>query len=131
MESRSVYLGIAVRMRGTSAGALSRTYLHSAITEWLWCLVSESESLFGAKLAHAMMLASLYGNPTAKLDDGNDQIHEMYIDALNTIPYLKAAGLRKSGENDDLVAEWRRVNAEDAAMRAKKEAEPAEEGSHV
>lgn len=118
MESRSVYLGIAVRLRAPSAGALARTYLHSAITEGLLCAVAESENLFMAKLAHALMLSSLYGNSAAKLDEGNDQVHEMYLDALHMIPYLNT----KSGTSDrgtaELVEEWRRINAEEAAKKA-------------
>ena len=105
-------------MRGPSTGALERTYLHSAITEGLWCAVAEAESMFGAKLAHAVMLSSLYGNPSAELDKGNDQIHKMYIEALDTIPYIKAAAARSRGKDDALVAEWRRVNAEEAAKKA-------------
>lgn len=115
-------------MRGSHAGALSRTYLHSGITEGLWYAVAEAECLFGAKMSHALMLSALYGNPSAKLDDGNDQVHKMYIDALNTIPYIRAATSRKPGEEDSLIAEWRKVNAEEAAKKAKQEAEQASRG---
>jgi len=118
-------------MRGPSSGALERTYLHSAITEGLWCAVSEAESLFGARLAHAVMLSSLYGNPRAELDKGNDQIHEMYLAALHTIPYLKAAAAGKPGKDDELVAEWRRVNAEAAAKKAAAAEAAGEEGGDV
>ena len=106
-------------MRGPSAGALSRSYLHSAITEGLWCSVAEAERLFEAKLAHAVMLSSLYGNPRADLDDGNDTVHEMYMEALNSFPYFKAAMRNKPRANDELVAEWRKVNAEEAAKKAR------------
>lgn len=105
-------------MRGASAGALSGTYLHSGITEGLWCAVAETEALFGAKLAHAIMLSSLYGHPSASLDDGNDEVHEMYLAALHTIPYVKAAGRSRKSDNDELVAEWRRINEEEAAKKA-------------
>lgn len=118
-------------MRGSPAGALSRTYLHSAITEGLWYAVAESEFLFGAKMSHALMLASLYGNSSAKLEDGNDQVHEMYVDALNTVPYIKAATAREPGGEDGLVAEWRRVNAEAAAKKAAESAAPAADGEGV
>lgn len=119
-------------MRGSFSGALERTYLHSVITEGLWCAVVEAESMCGAKLAHAVMLSSLYGNPSAELDKGNDQIHKMYIEALDTIPYIKAAAARNRGKDDALVEEWRRVNAEEAAKKAAAtEVEPREEGGGV
>lgn len=123
-------------MRGSFSGALERTYLHSVITEGLWCAVVEAESMFGAKLAHAVMLSSLYGNPSAELDKGNDQIHKMYIEALDTIPYIKAAAARSRGRDDALVEEWHRVNAEEAAKKAAEKAaatevEPREEGGGV
>jgi len=106
-------------MRGPSTGALSGTYLHSGITEGLWCAVAETERLFGAKLAHAAMLASLCGHSRADLDEGNDLVHEMYVEALHTFPYVKAASRGKPSANDELVAEWRKVNAEEAAKKVK------------
>lgn len=105
-------------MRGSSRGVLERAYLHSGVTEGLWYAVSEAACLFEAKLSHAVMLSSLYGNPSAKLDNGNDQIHEMYVEALNTLPYVKAATSGSPGARDALVEEWRRVNAEEAAKKA-------------
>lgn len=120
-----------MRLRGPSAGALSRTYLHSVITEGLWCAVVETESLFGAKLAHALMLSSLYGHPRADLDDGNDKIHEMYVEALSTFPYFKAATRDKPSANEELIKEWRRVNAEEAAKKAKAAADTGEEAAGV
>ena len=105
-------------MRGPSAGALTRTYLHSGITEGLWCAVAERESLFGARLAHAVMLSALSSHPRADLGEGNDLIHEMYLNALHTLPYIKVTRHSKQKETDELVAEWRRVNAEAAARQA-------------
>lgn len=128
MESRSVYLGIATRMRGSCTGALSRTYLHSEITEALWYAVVESEQLLAVRLSHAVMLASLYGNPQATLEKGNDQIHEMYMGALGLMPYVGASVRRKKASADDgLVEEWRRVNSELAAEKAGPEGEEAED----
>lgn len=102
-------------MRGSSTGALSRTYLHSGITESLWYAVAETERLAEAKLAHAVMVAALYGNPRADMDKGNEQIHEMYIGALGTVPYIAVATESvHRGDTDELVAEWRRINAEAA-----------------
>jgi len=97
-------------MRGSSTGALGRTYLHSAITEALWYAVAETERLFEAKLAHAVMLASLYGNPDAKLSEGNEQIHDMYLRALHAMPYIRVATQTTPGDADALVEEWRRLN---------------------
>jgi len=115
LESRSVYLGIATRLRGRDTGALSRAYLHSGISESLWYGVVESEKMFDARLMHAVMLASLYGNPSAKLDSGNDQVHEMYVDALEVLPYFRAVTRKAShGSTEELVEEWRRVNKEAA-----------------
>lgn len=108
-------------------GSLSRAYLHSAITESLWYAVTEAEHMFQAKLSHAVMLASLYGNPLAKLDSGNEQVHEMYVGALGTAPYLAALTKRAAhGDKDALVEEWRRANAELAARKA-----AGEEGGDV
>ena len=116
-------------MRGSQAGALERTYLHSGITEGLWYAVAEIERLRDAKLSHALMLAALYGNPSAKLDDGNDQVHDMYLDALRTMPYIKAATLRHRKDGDDgLVDEWRRVNEEESRRKAADAAERVKEG---
>lgn len=98
-----------MRMRGSSTGALSRTYLHSVITEWLWHSVAEVESMFTAKLAHACMIAAMYGNPAAKIENGNDQIHDMYLAAVRTFPYMKAASSGVKGD-DGMIEEWRRVN---------------------
>lgn len=99
-------------MRGSDTGALKRTYLHSAVTEALWYAVAESERLFTAKLSHAVMIAALYGNPTAELSKGNDQIHDMYMRALGTVPYFKlAAGQAARSDTDALVEEWRKENA--------------------
>jgi len=119
LESRSVYLGVAVRLRGSQAGALSRAYLHSGITEGLWYAVAETERLFEAKLAHAVMLSSLYGNPRADLDDGNDQVHDMYVAALHVMPYIKIKPRRSADADAALVAEWRKVNAEEAMKKAR------------
>lgn len=98
-------------MRGSSIGALSRRFLHSAITEHLWCSVIEVESMFAANLSHAIMLASMYGNPQASLEKGNDQIHTMYLKALNTLPYMKATKHTAKAEADALIEEWKRINA--------------------
>lgn len=131
MESRGVYLGIATRLRGRDTGALNRTYLHSGITESLWCAVVESEHLFTAKLMHAVMLASMYGNPESSLSKGNDQVHEMYLSALGSIPYFgTAVSKSKQGATDELVEEWRKVNSglaggEAAKDEGRKEAEDA------
>jgi hypothetical protein len=43
----------------------------------------------------------------------------MYIDALNTFPYFKAAMKDKPSANAELIDEWRRVNADEAAKKAK------------
>lgn len=118
MESRSVYLGIAVRLRGSQAGALSRAYLHSGIAEGLWYAVAEAERLFKARLAHGVMLASLYGNPRADLDSGNDTVHDMYVHALRAMPYIKVQPRRSAESDAALVEEWRRVNAEEAQKQA-------------
>ena len=101
-----------MRLRGDSKGALDRVYLHSGVTASLWSAVVESERLFEARLLHAVMLASLYGNPLAKLDTGNDQVHEMYIGALGSMPYLGVAlhGAERS-DSTQLVEEWRKLNA--------------------
>ena len=113
-------------MRGSCTGALSRTYLHSEITEALWYAVAESEQLLAVRLSHAVMLASLYGNPLAKLETGNDQVHGMYMDALGLIPYVGASvRRRKAAADDDMVEEWRRVNAELAAAKAGPKGEEA------
>jgi len=118
LESRSVYLGIAVRLRGSQAGALSRAYLHSGITEGLWYAVAEAEQLFGARLAHGVMLASLYGNPRADLDAGNDTVYDMYVHALHAMPYVKVQPRRSAESDAALIEEWRRVNAEEAQRKA-------------
>ncbi len=120
MESRAVYLGIATRLRGGATGALAHSFLHSAVTEALWYAVAETERLFAANLSHAVMLASMYGHPDANLDKGNEQIHEMYLSALGTMPYLKNLDRRRSGDVDELVEEWKRLNAEDKAARVAK-----------
>ena len=89
MESRSVYLGIATRLRGRDTGALSRAYLHSGISESLWYGVVESEKMFDAR--------------------------EMYVDALEVLPYFRAVTRKAShGSTAELVEEWRRVNKEAA-----------------
>ena len=99
-------------MRGSSAGAVSRAYLHSAVAEALRYAVVETEQMFSAKLAHAVMLAALYGNPRADLDKGNDQVQEMYINAIKAFPYFKQV-VSKAAKTDTeaLVDEWRRVNS--------------------
>lgn len=117
MESRSVYLGIAIRMRGNQAGALSRAYIHSRITEGLWYAVAETERLFNAKLAHASMLASLYGNSNTDVNEGSDHIHDLYVKALQTIPYIQVNTPSSADSNAALVEEWKRVNAEEARKR--------------
>jgi len=107
-------------------GALTRTYLHSGISESLWYGVAESERMFCAELSHAVMLASLYGNPAAGLDKGNEQVHEMYVRALESMPYFRVIAKRvEKGANDDLVAEWRKENAAVAQQTG------AEEGDDV
>lgn len=117
-------------MRGSCTGALSRTYLHSGITEALWYAVAETERLFEARMSHAVMLAALYGNPRAELDKGNEQIHEMYIGALGTIPYLGDLSRRRKSDTDELVEEWRRINADAAAQGENKGTDGTEEGGH-
>ena len=111
-------------MRGSDTGALKRTYLHSVISESLWYGVLESELMFHAKLEHAVMLASLYGNPAAGLDKGNEQVHGMYVRALETMPYIRAIsrGAAKSS-TDELVEEWRKENAELSDKEKGEEAE--------
>ena len=121
MESRSVYLGIATRLRGDASGVLTRRYLHSRITEALWFEVTETSSMFTANLSHAVMLASMYGNPEASLDKGNEQIHEMYVKALKTIPYIRVGSSVSGGGADALVEEWRRINAEREAEAAQEQ----------
>ena len=115
MEARSVYLGIAVRMRGGQSGALCRDYLHSALTEAYWYAVRENESYFIANLAHAMMIASLYGNDRTDVREGNEQIPKNYRLALETMPYVRRQARKApSGDVDGLVEEWRRVNETEA-----------------
>lgn len=129
MESRAVYLGIATRLRGGATGALGHSFLHSAVTEALWYAVTETERLFDANLSHAVMLASMYGHPDANLDKGNEQIHDMYLSALGTMPYMKDLQSRRAGDVEALVEEWKRMNAEDEAARdAKAAATAAAEG---
>ncbi len=90
------------------------------MTEALWHAVVEAERLFDANLSHAVMLASMYGHPDANLDKGNEQIHEMYLSALGTLPYFKGLSRRRD-DSDELVAEWRRINAESGAGKAESE----------
>lgn len=99
-------------MRGSDKGAVSRAYLHSAVAESLRYAVVEIESVFAAKLTHAVMIAALYGNPRADLDQGNDQLHEMYLSALKTLPYFRKV-VKKASKSDteSLVEEWRRINS--------------------
>ena len=82
MEARSVYLGIAVRMRGHHPGALGRNYLHSGLTETYWYAVKAKENYFIANLAHGMMIASLYGNDRANVEEGSRQVPKNYRAAL-------------------------------------------------
>lgn len=98
-------------MRGSSIGALTRTYLHSGITESLWYSVAEVERLFTARLSHAVMLACLHGNPAADLDKGNEQVHKMYLNALGAVPYFNTVVRRsRRTETEELVEEWRKAN---------------------
>lgn len=86
------------------------------MTEALWHAVAETERLFDANMAHAVMLASMYGHPDANLDKGNEQIHEMYLSALGTMPYFRGLARRRADDSAALVEEWRRMNAKDRAV---------------
>ena len=98
-------------MRGSSIGALTRSYLHSGITESLWYAVAESERLFTARLLHATMGACLYGNPAADLDKGNESVHRAYLNALGAVPYLSTLVKRaRRTDTEELVEEWRKAN---------------------
>lgn len=111
MESRSVYLGIATRLRGHCTGALNKDHIHSPITEALWCAVTESESLLSASLLHAVMLSALCSHPKSDFDKGADSVHSMYLKALGVMPYLKASTAKvRTSETEALVDEWRRLN---------------------
>lgn len=111
MASRSVYLGIATRLRGSGTGALNRDHIHSPLTEALWCAVTESESLFSASLMHAVMLSSLCSHPKADFNKGADGVHSLYLKALGMMPYLKKSTAKaRAREMDALIDEWRRIN---------------------
>ena len=111
MEARSVYLGIAVRMRGHHPGALGRNYLHSGLTETYWYAVKENENYFIANLAHGMMIASLYGNDRANVEEGSSQVPKNYRAALETMPYVRRVERRtETDETDALIKEWRELN---------------------
>ena len=111
MESRSVYLGIATRLRGSGTGALNSDHIHSPLTEALWCAVAESERLFSASLLHAVMFAALCSHPKSDFEKAGDGIHNLYLKALETMPYLKkSASKARSSETDALVDEWKRIN---------------------
>ena len=103
-------------MRGADSGALRRDYLHSSLTEAYWLAVKENENYFMANLAHAMMIASLYGNDNADLKQGNTQIHENYRTVLRSIPYVKLHDTKaQEDDTDALIAEWRRLNKIDGS----------------
>lgn len=115
MESRSVYLGVAVRLRGCGRGTLSRDYLHSHVTEALYYDVAEIETLLPSRLAHANMLASIYGNPATNPEDGHEQVKKLYLSSLRMVPYMKAVTAdRRPSEVAALVDEWRRLNSSSA-----------------
>lgn len=83
------------------------------ITEALRQAVVERELIFQANLAHAVAIAALYGHPKTDHEGGWDQVQDMYIRALDTLPYIKAgkaARAAKKTETDALVDEWRRLN---------------------
>lgn len=110
MESRSVYLGIATRLRGNSIGSLDRDYLHSPVTVALYGAVTEAESHMVANLLHGVMCAALYGNPMTDVKDGNKAVRDMFKAAMRTVPYVKFSDDRSSDGVDRLVDEWRREN---------------------
>lgn len=121
MESRSVYLGIATRLRGLSSGALDRVYLHSPVTYSLYCAVTETESHLLANLIHGVMRAALYGNPMTDVKDGNEKIPQLFKMAMKTVPYVKFSEDTAADGTDGLIEEWKRANAE--LSSGKKEAD--------
>lgn len=114
-------------MRGGVASTLERTYQHSHIADSLVRAVAETETVFPARLAHAQMIAAMYGNSHASLEDGNEQVHKMYVAALNVIPYMHISTDRGGGSVESLVEEWRRLNEEEAAAQAEQPADSVEE----
>lgn len=83
------------------------------ITEALRQAVVERELIFQANLAHAVAVAALYGHPQMNHEGGWEQVKDMYVQALDTLPYIKAgkaARAAKKTETDALVDEWRRLN---------------------
>lgn len=83
------------------------------ITEALRQAVVERELIFQANLAHAVAVASLYGHPQMDREGGWKQVQDMYVQALDTLPYIKAgkaARAAKKTETDALIDEWRRLN---------------------
>ena len=98
-------------MRGGAIGVLGHVYRHSPVTEYLWYSVTEADYLFNAHLTRAMMLASLYSRQDTQLEEGNEHTHDMYIRALNTLPYMHITSTAKANDTAAMIDEWKRLNS--------------------
>lgn len=62
--------------------------MHTYLTTALRCNVLESEFLLFARLHYMQAFSALNAHPKVDINSANDKINELYINALNMIPYL-------------------------------------------
>ena len=80
--------------------------------------VLESEYLLQARLANTIAFAALHGNPAADVDKGAHQMGQMYVQALDAVPYLTVTREDDADsvqdERDQAVRRWKKMQAQES-----------------
>lgn len=74
---------------------------HSHIVTRLRAEVIESELLYTGSLAYMQAIGSMYANPAADIEKGNEAVNTMYMDARSRIPYLTGGMSGKESIDSD------------------------------
>lgn len=104
MESRRIYLRVKALLRGNNPTINPEEHLHSSLTLALHMEVLESELRLKGDLLYMVAFAALHAHPGADVEKAGPAISTMYIDALQSVPYMVGGSSSEDVVEEDRAA---------------------------
>ena len=101
MESRRLYLSVAMRLRGIDIGYDHR---HSGISKGIYADLLESDIMFDIKRTEMTAQCATMAHPDVDIEKSSDNVRLLYYNVLSTVGYINGGKTSTDVVNEERTA---------------------------